>query len=59
MKKGYQVCSECDREMERCRIVSQEPDGSFLYVCRQCWKELGYDSYMYEHKQPKGYGHGV
>jgi len=59
MKKGYQRCGECDREMERCRIVSQEPDGSFLYVCRQCWKKFDYDKYLYEHMNPKGYGHGI
>lgn len=59
MKKGYQICSECQRPMERCRIVATEPNGEMVYVCRQCWNELDYDQFMYEHRVPKGYGHGV
>lgn len=45
--------------MERCRIVATEPNGEMVYVCRQCWNELDYDQFMYEHRVPKGYGHGV
>lgn len=58
MKPGYQVCSECLRQMERCRIAHADTDGKLVYVCRQCWRDLDYDKYMYEH-HPKGYGHGV
>jgi hypothetical protein len=59
MKKGYQVCAECDRQMERCRACTQLADGTIVWVCRQCWRDLDYDKYMYEHRTPKGYGHGV
>lgn len=44
--KEWNECSECEREMQRCREVTQG-----VWVCRKCWKKLDYDKYMYEHRQ--------
>lgn len=51
-KKGqeWNQCSECGRKMQRCLIASVNPDGSKVYVCRPCWKDLKLEDYMYEHR---------
>lgn len=56
--KDWHVCSECKREKQRCRAVNVDPNGVIEWVCRQCWRDLDLDSFMYEHHE-KGYGHGV
>jgi hypothetical protein len=43
------LCSECLKLRERCRAVGLLSDGSIEYVCRQCWRDLCYDDYMYKH----------
>ena len=58
--KPWHVCSECNKERQRCRAVSVDAEGTITWVCRQCWKDLDYDHFMYEHhNQEKGYGHGI
>lgn len=47
MKKGYHICYECEREMERCKPAISLEDGSeIVWVCRQCWKKYDYDAFM-------------
>lgn len=46
----WETCWECNRKMERCRAVTVE-DDTVIYVCRQCWRDLNYDKYLYEHKK--------
>lgn len=56
--KPQQVCSECNRKRDRCRVVAQV-EGELVYVCRACWRDLDLDHFMYEFREPKGYGSGV
>lgn len=49
-RTSWQTCSQCDRKMERCRAASVDENGVVEWVCRQCWKDLNYDQYLYEHK---------
>lgn len=44
--RKVQVCWECCKERERCRVVTQHENGDLEYVCPQCWKALDYDLYM-------------
>jgi hypothetical protein len=58
-KDKFRLCSECGRMMERCRVVSQDAEGNLVYCCRQCFKTLDMDKYLYEYLNPPGYGPGV
>lgn len=40
------VCSDCERLRERCRIASLEEDGSYVYVCPECWGCYDYDYFL-------------
>lgn len=52
-QKEGKICSECGKERERCRVYTQDPDGNLVYICRQCWRDLEYDRYLYEHLQQR------
>ena len=54
MKPNQKLCVECEKARERCRAVAQMPDGEILWVCRACWRALGYDEFMYNQSQSKG-----
>jgi MinD superfamily P-loop ATPase len=54
MKPNQKTCSECGKDRERCRAAAVYDDGPTLvieWVCRQCWKALEYDEFMYEHRK--------
>lgn len=54
MKPNQKLCSECGKERERCRAVAEMAYGEILWVCRACWRALGYDEFMYNQSQSKG-----
>lgn len=39
-------CLECERKRPSCRRVYQFADGSFGYVCVQCWNRWAYGSFF-------------
>lgn len=55
----WEVCWNCQRERQRCRAVTVNANGDIEWYCRECWRNLNMDEFMYEHLQPKGYGSGV
>ena len=46
MKNYWHTCWSCDREMERCRVVSVRDGGEIEWCCRRCWRELDMDHYV-------------
>lgn len=53
MKPKREICWECNRERERCiaaSIVQIDDRPEIQYVCRQCWRDLDYEKYMYQHR---------
>ena len=55
--KGWEVCWNCGKQKERCRAASvREVDDrpEIEWICRQCWRDLDYDKYLYEYKQERG-----
>ena len=51
--KKWEQCWECGRDMQRCRPVYTQQNGEVAWVCRQCWRDLDFDGYLYEHRVEK------
>jgi hypothetical protein len=51
MKSGKHVCAYCDRERDRCRVVTIYINGGPEYCCPKCWREQDFDRYLYKYKQ--------
>ena len=54
MKPSQKVCSECGKERERCRAASVDAQGEILWVCRACWRALGYDEFLPKQVSSRG-----
>lgn len=52
--KDRTECWECGRERQRCKVATVTENGEIVYVCPECWRELKYDTYLYEHNQKYG-----
>lgn len=48
--KKREICWNCSKERERCKAVSVDEDGVIEWVCPQCYRDLEYEKYLYEHR---------
>jgi hypothetical protein len=39
-------CAECGEARRSCRTQALKPDGTFVYVCRECWDARDYGRYQ-------------
>lgn len=51
-QRKQEVCYECGKDRDRCK-VAYVVEGNEVWVCPQCWRDLHYDDYLYEHRQAK------
>ena len=58
MKRRHKhLCAYCNKEKEKCRIVSMKEVGDrpkVEWCCLQCWDLELMDNYLYEHHQRVG-----